>query len=93
MNLPLRHKKSYNREMRSKTTDDVLSLDSDSDFETGHMESLDLSDNEHLMVIAIDFGTTCRSTVLLFAFATKLTTSKVLGCRLGNTIRLPAQEH
>ncbi|OQD94825.1 hypothetical protein PENSOL_c023G03038 [Penicillium solitum] len=58
MNPPLRHKKSYNREMRSKATDDVLSLDSDSDFETGHMESLDLSDNEHLMVIAIDFGTT-----------------------------------
>ncbi|CAI7672421.1 unnamed protein product [Penicillium discolor] len=58
MNPPLRHKKSYNREMRSKTTDDVLPLHSDSDFETGHMESLDLSDNEHLMVIAIDFGTT-----------------------------------
>lgn len=44
--------------MRSKAAEDVLSLDSDSDLEAGHMESLDLSDNEHLMVIAIDFGTT-----------------------------------
>lgn len=68
MNSTVRQKKPYNRKMRSKTADDVLSLDSDPDIDsdsdsdpeikTGLLESLDLNDNEHLMVIAIDFGTT-----------------------------------
>lgn len=58
MNPTLRQKQPHSRKMRSKAADHVLSLDSDSDLETGHMESLNLSDNEHLMVIAIDFGTT-----------------------------------
>lgn len=58
MSPTFRRKKPRNQKMRSKAAEDVLSLDSDSDLEAGHMESLDLSDNEHLMVIAIDFGTT-----------------------------------
>ncbi|KAJ5782153.1 hypothetical protein N7457_003927 [Penicillium paradoxum] len=48
----------------AKATNEVLSVDSDSasdadsDLDFGAMDSLDLSDNEDLMVIAIDFGTT-----------------------------------
>jgi hypothetical protein len=72
---------------RHKAAEEVLSLNSDSDSVSDHdsasgddivpMDSLDLNDNEDLMVIAIDFGTT-YSCYLDLSFSTKLTETGTL---------------
>lgn len=84
-----------------KATNDVLSVDSDSDaisetaseIEFGAMDSLDLNDNEDIMVIAIDFGTTFVSHLRSTVHSLQISSSQVLWCRMVDTVRFQTEEH